>query len=262
MNLLRVASKFVFATTDSLLSPLGGPRILIYHQVGSGRPHEMNVSVEVFRSQLDWMQARGEVVGLDEALRRRGDSDSRRLFVLTFDDGYKDVFANAFPLLLRRQIPFTLYLTSGPIERPGDFNDWPGEPMTWNQVRQMLESGLVTVGAHTDTHPDLRYLDPTAAKEEILRSNETIEDRCDVLPRHFTYPWGYWAAEADPIVRATYASATLGSGSAITAESDLYTLHRLPIQRSDPALLFGSKVARGARSEDCARRILRQYGGP
>ena len=126
----------------------------------------------------------------------------------------------------------------------------------------MLDSGLVTIGAHTDSHLDLRNADPDAIREELNRSNALIDDRCHVSPRHFTYPWGRWSPNADAIVRVTYESATLGSGPAISPESDLHTLHRLPVQRSDLTPLLRWKLTAGGRSENYARRFLHRYHGP
>ena len=262
MNAGRVAAKAVLATADIFLPRLQGPRILIYHQVGSGRTHEMNVELPVFCQQIKWMQNHGEIVSLDEAVKRRGEPNADRLFVITFDDGYADMFNNAFPVLREFMLPFTLYLTTGPTENRDRFRDWPGEPLSWQQVQRMLASNLATIGAHTNTHCDLRKVDSISALEEIDASNALIEARTGVKPRHFTYPWGRWSPVADPIVRAAYETATLGSGSGISIDSDLHTLHRLPIQRSDPMLSFRGKITNGGRAEDQLRRRIHRYNGP
>ena len=235
---------------------------MIYHQVGSGRSHEMNITVNAFRRQLDWLQAHGEIVHLEEAVTRRGDPGSHRLFALTFDDGYADVFTHAFPILNQRQIPFTLYLTSGPIAKPAEFPEWPGRPLSWGQVRSMIESALVTVGAHTHTHADLRHIPEHAIVEELDRSNALIAEQTGIYPAHFTYPKGWWAPGAHQAVRARYRTATVGSGGAITTMSDLHALHRIPVQRSDVGPLFGIKLRTGARVEDRVRRRLHGYKGP
>ena len=80
--------------------------------------------------------------------------------VLTFDDGFEDVYDNAFPLLRERGIPFVLYLSTLPIETGEPLNlHYPeARPLMWDQINEMIDSGLVTVGAHTHTHPDLRTL--------------------------------------------------------------------------------------------------------
>ena len=239
-----------------------GPRLLIYHQVGSGRGHEMNVEPSAFRRQIEWMRAHGEIVSLEEAIERRGEPDSHRLFVLTFDDGYADVFLNAFPVVVEQRIPFTLYLTSGPIESPIEFSNWPGTPIAWSQVREMVESGLATVGAHTHSHPDLRQVSKDAAADELDRSNGLIAERVGVVPKHFTYPKGWWAVQAHDAVCARYLTATLGSGQGITEFSDLHALNRLPIQRSDTKTLFSRKARTGSRVEDSVRRFVNAYKGP
>lgn len=262
MNPVRVAAKGAFAAADLVFPRLRGPRILIYHQVGSGRSHEMNLTVTAFRRQLDWLQTHGEILRLEDAIERRGDSDSHGLFVLTFDDGYRDVFVNAFPILEQRRIPFTLYITSGPIEKPEHFSSWPGEPLTWDDIRSMIGSGLVTIGAHTHTHPDMRQLAEKAVSEELDRSNHLISDRTGVFPKHFTYPKGWWARQAHQAVRDRYLTATLGGGDSITESSDLHMLHRVPVQRSDTSALFGRKMLTGGRVENRVRRRLRSYAGP
>jgi peptidoglycan/xylan/chitin deacetylase (PgdA/CDA1 family) len=262
MSGLRVAAKTVFAAVDLVLPRLRGPRILIYHQVGSGRTHEMNVTTEAFRRQLDWMQSHGEIVSLEEAVKRRGEPNADRLFVLTFDDGYRDVFVNAFPLMSAERIPFTLYLTSGPIENPEQFPAWPGDPLTWHQVGSMIDSGLVTVGAHTHTHPDLRHLTESAVIEELDRSNDLIGRHTGVMPEHFTYPKGWWAEHAHESVCARYQTATLGGGKPITQKSDPHKLNRLPVQMSDLRVLFDRKMKTGATAEGRLRRLVRGYVGP
>lgn len=262
MSAIRAAAKTVFAAVDLVLPRLRGPRILIYHQVGSGRTHEMNVTTEAFRRQLDWMQSHGEIVSLDEAVKRRGEPGADRLFVLTFDDGYRDVVVNAFPLMSAERIPFTLYLTSGPVENPEEFPAWPGDALTWDQVRLMIDSGLVTVGAHTHTHPDLRQLTKSTVIEELDRSNELITRHTGVVPEHFTYPKGWWSRVADQEVRSRYTTATLGGGKPITEESDLHRLNRLPVQRSDLGMIFNRKTKTGARGEERLRRLVRGYDGP
>jgi peptidoglycan/xylan/chitin deacetylase (PgdA/CDA1 family) len=258
----RVAAKTILAAADLVVPALEGPRILIYHQVGSGRSHEMNIPTTSFRRQLDWLQSHGEILSLEDALARRSEPDSHNYFVLTFDDGYEDVYRNAFPILEERRIPFTLYLTSGPIDVPADFPSWPGQPLGWGSIRSMIESGLVTVGAHTHRHPDLRHISQGEIADELDRSNDLIAIRSGISPLHFTYPKGWWAPHAHQEVQMRYKTATLGGGESITATSDLHLLHRVPVQRSDSGPLFARKMHTGGRMEDRLRRRLRGYEGP
>ena len=156
-----------------------GPRILIYHQVGTNLGREMEIATEAFADQIRYLEAEGTIVSLNDAIARMGTPDDDRLFVLTFDDGYADMHANAFPLLRDRRIPFTLYITTLPIEdstatQPG------ASPLTWEHLEEMVESGLATIGAHTHSHPDLRFLSADAVAAELDESNALIFDRLGV----------------------------------------------------------------------------------
>jgi peptidoglycan/xylan/chitin deacetylase (PgdA/CDA1 family) len=260
---LRGAAKSVFATADLLRSDAPGPRILIYHQIDAGLGREMEVTLEAFESHIAWLAANYRVVGLEEAITRRSEPDASRMVVISFDDGYEDVHRLAFPRLRESGLPFTLYLTTEPIEsqrplRPGGRAD----PLTWDQINTMISSGLVTVGAHTHTHPDLRGATADQAIEELETSNQLLGHRTGVSPRHFTYPWGRWSEAVDPIVRRCYQSATLGSGPPITGTDDPYLLHRIPIQLSDGVFFFRRKLTTGMRLEDRVRRVLNRYRGP
>lgn len=259
----RLIAKSAFATADLAARDAPGPRILIYHQVGSGIGRQMEVTEQAFRDQINWIEDNGDVVDLATAVAQRSRTQTRKQFVLTFDDGYHDVFHTAWPLLRDRNMPFTVYLTTGPVESqipltPGGKAD----PLTWPEVREMLDSGLMTLGAHTHTHADLQLCDTAEITEEIERSNELIVLRTGVEPRHFTYPWGYWTETADQVVRSAYDTATLGSGLPVTDDTDVFKVNRIPVQLGDRSFFFKRKMAGGMRAEDWVRRRFTGYEGP
>jgi peptidoglycan/xylan/chitin deacetylase (PgdA/CDA1 family) len=261
MTFIRTVAKSAFSTVDLLLGDFPGPRLLIYHQIGAGHGQELDIATEVFGSQLDWLEANGQIVGLEEALRLRSLPESESSFVLTFDDGYRDMFQNAFPLLAARTIPFTLYLTTGPLEDGIPLApDRP--PLTWDDVRTMSETGLLTLGAHTHRHVDMRSAGQAQIDEELDTSNRLIEERTGSRPVHFAYPWGYWSAAADSAVRNRYASAVLGGGGSLTGDTDPFLIPRVPVQLSDGLVFFKTKMRRGLRTEEAVRRLLSGYRGP
>lgn len=257
-RLARVTLKMVSAAVDPLFGPLSGPRILIYHQVGVKFGREMEVSTETFTKQLDWMQTYGEIVDLETAIERRGEPGADKLFVLTFDDGFVDVYENAFPLMKDRGIPFTLYLTTRPIEtgQPLDPRYPDARPLTWDQVNEMHARSLATVGAHTHTHLDVRNASPDQIRDELDRSDSAIASNVGHMPKHFAYPWGWWSVAADPLVRERYVSAAVGGG--VSVES--HRLSRVPVQHADRLFLFRRKLVAGLRLEDRARETLGRYG--
>ena len=259
---LRVAAKAAMSLADIGSARMPGPRILIYHQIGVDLGREMEVPTDVFVRQLDWMESEGMIAPLPAAVTLRSDPEANRLFVLTFDDGYRDLYTTAFPILAERGLPFTLYLTTHPVETGDPLTDSDlAAPLTWDMVNEMLESGLMTLGAHTHRHVDLRGHGPTRIAAELNRSNQLIEKRTGVHPRHFAYPWGYWSEDAEPLVRVRYDTATLGAGPPITEDTDLHRLHRIPVQRSDGMTFFRRKLDTGLQLEEKVRRRVRGYAG-
>lgn len=244
---------------DRFLRRPTGPRLLIYHQVGAGHGKQIDVTQEDFRWQVEWLLNNRVVVDLDTALKRWNEPESDRLVVLTFDDGYLDTFTTAFRVLRAHDLPFTIYIATSLI---GD-DDSREDRLMWGQLSDMLDSGLVTVGAHTESHADLRTLKKDQVADEIRTSNELIESRLGVRPRHFAYPWGYWGSTADEVVRGEYASAVLGSAHVRTSSVfDLHQIHRFPIQLSDGRRWFVQRLVGGLLVEEEVRRRIRGYRGP
>lgn len=233
-----------------------GPRILIYHQVGSELGREMEVTVDSFASQMAHLHDL-EPLTIDEL---PGDQSNRPL--VTIDDGYRDTRTTAFPILREWEIPFVLYLATASIETGEPLGPAVGaEPLTWDEIGQMLDSGLVTVGAHTHSHLDLRGASAHQVEDEIAASDDLLDRRLGLVARHFAYPWGFWGVDADRVVRTRYESAVLG-GNPAPRFDDPFRLTRIPIQSTDSHRLFLGKLRHGGRSEERLRRRLKGYDGP
>jgi peptidoglycan/xylan/chitin deacetylase (PgdA/CDA1 family) len=255
MGLLRGAGKLTFAAGDVFLRRPTGPRILIYHRVGLDSASQIEVATEDFVWQLEWLLEHREIASLESALDRWNEPSSERLVVLSFDDGYADTYDTAFPLLKRHGLPFTLYLATAGVGEAGR--------LTWGQIEEMVASGLLTVGAHTHRHVDLRGVSEEQARDEMETSNGLIEQHAGVRPLHFAYPWGYWSARADGPARQLYESAMLGSAPAWGAvPHDRHMVYRYPVQLGDGRRWFPARLNGGLGFEESVRRRHRGYRGP
>ena len=238
-----------------------GPRLLIYHKVGVDLGQQMEVTVEDFEWQLAHLEAKYQVVSLTDALARWNEPGSEDLVVLTFDDGYIDTFSAAYPRMSDRGMPFTLYVATEQVE-----NSSSGEEertsLNWDEISNMLTTGLMTLGAHTHTHRDLRGCSLDEIQDELSRSDELIELRAGVKPEHFAYPWGYWSKRAEEVVAERYRSAVLGAPFRASYEFDPFLIHRYPVQLSDGRRFFEARLRGGMLLEERIRRRLRGYEGP
>ena len=262
MSAARTLGKSVFAAGDLFRRNPTGPRLLIYHQVGTDHGHQMEVTTENFVRQLDWLASEREVVDLTSAVQRWDEPGSDRLTVLTFDDGYRDVYTTAFPILLERRMPFILYLTTSLIADGSDPSDSADPRLSWHQVAEMIDSGLMAFGAHTHNHPDLRELSREQVATELEISDDIIETRLGRRSEHFAYPYGFWSESADYEVRQRYSTAVLGGAPAPASTPDPHLLHRYPVQLSDGFRFFKARVKSGLRLEESLRRRLKGYEGP
>ena len=238
-------------------APASGATLLIYHRIGGGTPDELDVPSDAFARQLDVLDAH-DVVSLDEALDRLDAGDTRPTVVLTFDDGFDDVHANAWPLLRERRLPFTVYLASGYVSTPmvwegSTAKGSTGKGMSWAQLSEMVGSGLCTVGNHTHRHvrPDDLSVD------EVDACTAAVESRLGVVPRHFTYPWGVRVPTMERALRARFRSASTGDLGRNLPGTDRLRLARVPVRQTDPDQFFAAKLTGALGPERAYARILR-----
>lgn len=170
--------------------------ILFYHRVADTHPNDWTMSTGGFRRQIDWLAREFDFVSLREAQRRLASGSSRRPAVaITFDDGYGENCETAVPYLLKRNVPFT-YFVSTQIVR--DQTAFPHDlaagvrlrPNTITELRAMSDAG-VEIGAHTRTHADLGLsTDPDWLRSELVGSIEDLEAWLGRRPRSFAFPFG------------------------------------------------------------------------
>ena len=256
-------SKWVFAVADTFFAAPNGPRLLIYHHVGTNTGRQMEVALSDFRRQIDVLEADYQVVDLESALRSWNDADSSRLAVLTFDDGYSDTYTTAFPLLQEKGMPFTLYVSTRQVELAGEGAvDSKSPAMTWDEISAMYSTGLLTVGAHTHSHRDLREAGRDEVMEEVSISNALILKELGIHVRHFAYPWGYWSSTAHDVISERYESAVLGGSPNRQRPFDPYRVSRYPVQLSDESRFFRARLTGGLLFEERLRRRVHGYRGP
>jgi len=233
-----------------------GATLLIYHRVGGGTTNELDLTPVAFAEQVSLL-ADHDVLSLDDALDRLDASDARPSVVLTFDDGFEDVYDHAWPLLRRLGLPFTIYLASGYV---GGTMRWegatakgvPGRGLSWADLRTMVDSGLCTVGNHTHTHVRPEHL----TADELDACTEAVERHLGVTPRHFTYPWGIPVAAMEHALRDRFRSASTGELGRNLPGADPMRLRRVPVRRTDPASFFRAKLGGDLGPERAYARVV------
>lgn len=163
--------------------------ILLYHSVNPRPPDRIAgyaVDPTTFASHLDLLMERGysplTVSGLCDAV------DSGRVpprpAVVTVDDGWADVHTYALPALAARQMPATIYLTTGSVGADREF-------LSWAQVVELTSAGM-EIGSHGHTHLQLDVVPHATVVDELHRARAELQARLDLPVRSFAYPHGYF----------------------------------------------------------------------
>lgn len=255
------ALKAAAAGRDRLHAPGDGVVVLIYHRVGGRAAVEIDLPTALFDEQMAWLASSRRVVTLDRAVELLGDGEpptsaEHPPVVVTFDDGTDDLVDEALPVLARHGIPATLYLATQFVD---EGRPWPaeGRALSWAGAREMLDSGLITLGSHTHGHVLLDRLPPDEATQDLDRSRRLIEDNLGVVAEHFAYPKAVAPSpEVEDLVRARFRSAALGGNRANPfVGTDHHRLSRTAVQRADGMRYFERKADGGMELEDTARRL-------
>jgi peptidoglycan/xylan/chitin deacetylase (PgdA/CDA1 family) len=224
--------------------------ILLYHRVGVGE-REIDLPLQTFERHLETLTRQYRVIPLDDALAAR-----RGGIVVTFDDGSRDFYEYVLPLLVRYRLPAVLYVATAFIDRSR--NNVGSDALTWSHLQEAVETGLVTVGAHTHSHANLARADEVTAYDEMSRCKELVEDRLSISCRHFAFPWGVSSPAADRVARRLFDSAALRWGTNRGNHIDPHRLRRTPVLRSDRQIFFRAKTRGWLDGEARVYRAVRR----
>lgn len=176
--------------------------ILAYHRVNDRVEDPLAVRAADFRRQLEAVRRSYEVI----ALGRLADllekpPAGRRVAAITFDDGYRDNFEVAAPVLEELSLPATFFLAAaclggeGAVPRRGDCRPREDQrTMTWPEAAELVSRGF-DIGSHTLTHPDLAGLEKAGAEKEIRGSRRLLRERLGSPVEFFCYPRGSFSRE-------------------------------------------------------------------
>lgn len=219
--------------------------ILVYHQVRDVVPtyplrHSV-VSPAQFEQQMALLSGEGyRSISLDEfiAMRQQGSIPAGRYFVLTFDDGYRDNYLRAFPILREFGFKATIFLISDWLLHGNDGREMPVPILRLEDIVEMSRCGIA-FGAHTRSHRSLTTLSLEEAKLEIQGSKEALESYLNQPIRFFSYPYGHSDAVIRSIVKTHGFKAAFATDN---GSDDLFNLRRVGIMADDSLLDFRLKI--------------------
>ena len=173
------------------------------------------------------------VVGLDKiaAYLEKKEKIPAKTIAITIDDGFEDNYKYAYPVLKRYWIPATIFVIVNKIGQPG----W----LTWDEIKEMSGSGVVTIGSHTLSHRWLPSLNDLDLKEELTGSKRAFEEKlskpCDFL----CYPIGAHDERVKRAAKDAGYKAVCGTNPGrLKSSGDIYAIKRIRISDSSDSLFI------------------------
>jgi len=225
--------------------------ILMYHQIDQPADRgteyrSLTVHPKSFTRQMRWMHRLGyQGLSMRELTPYLKGEREGKVFGITFDDGFRNVFQYALPVLNEAGFTSTNYFVAHQLDGSNVWDagkNMPNVPlMSLAEMRQWAASGQ-EVGSHTLNHVHLPALPEEHARAEIVRSRLELSSHVQQEVTAFCYPFGEYSAQHCLMAQeAGYLNATTTERGLVRAEDDLFELPRIGIWRSTHLLKFFQK---------------------
>lgn len=209
--------------------PASAAVMLIYHHVAEDTPRVSSVTAAEFRGHLQYLRDNHfQVIGLDVLIDqlKSGKPIADNAVVITFDDSYENNFTTAHPILQEFGYPYTIFIS------PGDIDKRTGPVMSWQQIKQMSDDGVL-VANHAMWHEHMARPEPGESeadwlkrmRQSILDAERRIKEETGQNHQWLAYPYGEFSAKLEQLVQEL---GFIGIGQQSGAIGPLTKLTRIP----------------------------------
>ncbi|MGE5380720.1 MAG: polysaccharide deacetylase family protein [Methylocystaceae bacterium] len=215
-----------------------GVPILMYHSIANA-DNKLCVKPGDLEQQLDYLVQEGyhtiTVKQLLAAAQGQTDLPPKPL-VITFDDGYRDNYTVAYPMLKKRGMVATIYVITRKIGTP--------DGISAEELREMAANGI-EIGSHTWHHVDLRSVNNRQLVEEITVSRQILLEILQVPIDTFCYPSGrYTLAAIKQVEAAGYQGAVTTTPGVVSDRCDPWLIPRIRVNGGESLQQFIASIPR------------------
>ena len=173
--------------------------VLQYHHVSETTPAVTSITPKQFKQHLDYLEENEfSVLSIEQAHQRIENDEGfpDKAVVITFDDGYDNVFEHAAPLLADYDMPYAVFVN------PDLMKESPSAYMSWEQLKQIQQQGATIVN-HGQTHAHLIRRRANETEEQwrermhydVISAQQVIDAKLGEQSKYFAYPYGEYDAE-------------------------------------------------------------------
>ena len=207
--------------------------IIMYHSIDEkSASTKLSVSPGSFERQMYFLKKGNyNVVRLEDLLDlMKNEKIPNKTIAITFDDGFENNYTAAFPVLKKLGIPATIFICPGLVGKE--------DYLTWSQVVEMSESGVISIGSHSMSHAYLPGSTEQKLNIEISDSKRAIESHTRKDIYSFCYPvGGFNDYVRDKVKDAGYRIAVATNPGKDYPDHDIFAMKRVRISRTSDSLL-------------------------
>ncbi|WP_089938040.1 polysaccharide deacetylase family protein [Candidatus Entotheonella palauensis] len=221
----------------------GQVRVLMYHRFRSSPYDPFSISVGAFEHQMAWLAEHGLAISLEEFGAFL--SGQRRLLrdavLVTVDDGFRDLWQEAVPILKRYKIPAVAFITSSDVAAASGDGEEGEQRLCWEEICNLPEYG-VAVGSHARDHVSLATLSRNQVFFQADQFRRDIEAHLQMPVVAFAYPYGTWADYNDMteevLDNAGYTYVFTAQHGAVTPGTEPNRLPRIKVEGGEGLWVF------------------------
>ncbi len=227
VNLSRALAGIGFAlcfTGNALAQEHGQASIFIYHRFGETQYPTTSVSIAQLEAHIAELKSgRYQVMSLDAIIDAlaAGQPLPEHAVAISIDDGFATTYTQAWPRLRAAGLPFTLFITTQVIDEKSS------SILSWDQIREMLAGGGVTIGHHSGAHQHMPQASEAANAADIAKASARFKEELGMQPNLFAYPYGEYSRRDRNQIAALGFKAAFGQHSGVVhSGADRFALPR------------------------------------
>ncbi len=223
---------FVVAMFIGASSTASAAVVIQYHHISEETPKATSISPALFAQHMAYLYENDyQVVALEDLVAdlKNKKLPQEKTIAITFDDGYRSVYSEAFPILKKYAWPFTVFVNTKPIQQN------LAQFVSWGELREMAEHGA-TIANHSFSHPHFLRLENDETEKqwreritrEILSAEKQISDNTGQAHRLFAHPYGETNSQVNLLLSELKFVGFGQQSGPLSLLSDLATLPRFP----------------------------------
>lgn len=224
LHLLSVCALVLIAAGHAGAQDNGQASVFIYHRFGEMKFPTTSVSIAQLEAHITELKSgRYQVMPLETIVATMAAAQPLpdHAVAISIDDGFASTYSEAWPRLRAAGLPFSIFISTDQIDE--------GQPsqMSWDQIREMLAAGGVSIGHHSAAHQHMPKTSQAVNHADIIKANARFQTELGFQPTLFAYPYGEFSTRDRNQIAGMGFKAAFGQQSGVVhSGADRFSLPR------------------------------------